>query len=114
MSRDFYYLNNYSKRGDMGISHKAFTTIVETATNNVTGAAVVNKRKKNVLFQMKNPVKVTFRKDGKLDILLDVSVKKGASVEKVCSDIQNNVADALMMMCETIPFNIRIKVSSII
>ncbi len=114
MSRDYYYLNNYNSRGKMGISHEAFTTIVETATNNVVGASVNNKRKKTTLFQMKNPVKVTFRKDGKLDILIDVSIKKGIAVDLVCSNIQNSVADALMMMCETIPFNIRIKVSSII
>ncbi len=98
----------------MGISRDAFTTIVETATKNVSGASLNNKKKKTTIFQMKNPVKVAFRKDGKVDILIDVSIKKGISVDNVCSDIQNNVADALMMMCETIPFSIRFKISSII
>lgn len=112
MSRDYYYLNNYSPYGSMGISHRAFITIVETATNHVAGASV-NNRKKVAIFQMANPVKVYFRKDGKVDINLDVSVKKGESVNEVCSNIQDSIADSLLMMCETVPFNINIKVSSI-
>lgn len=113
MSRDFYFLNNYSPYGSVGISHRAFITIAEIATNHVVGAAVISK-KKNILFQMTNPVKVYFRKDGKVDIQLDVSIKKGASVKDVCLNIQNSVADSIMMMCETVPFNVHIKVSSII
>ncbi len=111
MNRDYYYLNNYSPYGLMGISHRAFMTIVETATNNVVGASVKNRRKV-AIFQMANPVKVYFRKDGKVDINLDVSIKKGESVNTVCNNIQNSVADSLLMMCETVPFNINIKVSS--
>lgn len=113
MARDFYLLNNYSPYGNVGISHRAFTTIAETATNHVVGAAVTSK-KKNSIFQMTRPVRVMFRKDGKVDIQLDVSIKKGESVKDVCLNIQNSVADAVMMMCETVPFNVHIKVSSII
>lgn len=113
MAREFYLLNNYSPYGNVGISHHAFIRLAEIATNNVTGAAVANK-KKNFIFQMTNPVKVYFRKDGKVDIQLDVSIKKGESVKDVCLNIQNSVADAIMMMCETVPFNVHIKVSSII
>lgn len=113
MSRNYYLLNNYSPYGKIGISHRAFTRIAEIATNHVAGAAITSK-KKAAIFQMTNPVKVYFRKDGKVDIQLDVSIKKGESVKNVCLDIQNNVADAIVMMCEAVPFNVHIKVSSII
>ncbi len=96
----------------MGISHRAFITIVETATNHVSGASVFKSRK-NAIFKMTNPVKVFFRKDGRIDINLDVSIKKGESVGEVCTNIQNSVADALLMMCETVPFRVHIKVSSL-
>lgn len=112
MSRDYYLLNNFSPYGTMGISHRAFITIVETATNHVSGASV-SKSRKTAIFKMANPVKVYFRKDGRIDINLDVSVKKGESVGQICNNIQNSVADALLMMCETVPFNVHIKVSSI-
>lgn len=121
MSRDYYFLNNFSPYGTMGISHRAFITIVETATNHVSGASVFKSRK-NAIFKMTNPVKVFFRKDGRIDINLDVSIKKGESVGEVCTNIQigevctniqNSVADALLMMCETVPFRVHIKVSSL-
>lgn len=112
MSRDYYLLNTFSPYGTMGISHRAFTTIVETATNHVSGASVFKGRKASV-FKMTNPVKVFFRKDGRIDINLDVSVKKGESVGEICTNIQNSVADALFMMCEAVPFSVHIKVSSL-
>lgn len=71
------------------------------------------KAAKASVFKMTNPVKVFFRKDGRIDINLDVSVKKGESVGEICTNIQNSVADALFMMCEAVPFSVHIKVSSL-
>ncbi len=114
MSRDYYYLNNYSNYGIVGISRKSFTRIAELATNHVAGATVRRKGKKAIsLFQMANPVQVAFRKDGKVDISVDVTIKKGVSVTEVCADIQNSVADSILMMCETVPFTVQVKVSAI-
>ncbi|MDD5885110.1 MAG: Asp23/Gls24 family envelope stress response protein [Erysipelotrichaceae bacterium] len=112
MASEYYYLNHYSNRGKMGIARKAFTQIATIATNQVQNASVASRNKK-FLFHLDRPVSVVFRKDGKVEIKLDVSIKRGVPVKDVCADIQNHVADAILMMCETVPFSIEIKVSAL-
>lgn len=111
MKRDYYCLNNYAQNGMMGISRRSFETIATMAANEVKGASV--KMRKSRFFTLEHPVKASFRKDGKVDLNLDVSLAKGSSVKDVCLEIQEAVASAVTMMCETIPFTIQIKVLSI-
>ena len=111
MAQDYISVNNYSRLGRMGISRRAFETIAEKATNEVKFANVANKSSHR--FSLRGPVIVSFRKDGRVDIDIDVSIAEGAKVQEVCLEIQHNVANAIQMMCETVPFNIQVKVISI-
>ncbi|MCH3908779.1 MAG: Asp23/Gls24 family envelope stress response protein [Bacilli bacterium] len=111
MKRDYYYLHNYQSKGAIGISRHAFETIATIAANQVKGASVSTK--KGRLFNLEHPVKASFRKDGKVDFNLDVNIKSGANVKDVCLQIQEGVASAITMMCETVPFGIEIKVVSV-
>lgn len=111
MKRDYYYLHNYQNKGEIGISRHAFETIANIATNEVTDASV--SQRKNRLFNLEHPVKASFRKDGRVDLFLDVNIRSGANVKDVCLEIQEGVASAITMMCETVPFGIQIKVVSV-
>jgi uncharacterized alkaline shock family protein YloU len=44
---------------------------------------------------------------------MDVTIQKGESVKDICLQIQEGVASAITMMCETVPFSIEIKVISV-
>jgi uncharacterized alkaline shock family protein YloU len=111
MKRDYYYLNNYQSKGAIGISRHAFETIATVAANQVEGASVRSKRSR--LFNLEHPVKAFFRHDGKVDLNLDVAIASGTNVKEVCVQIQERVASAISIMCETVPFAIEIKVVSV-
>ena len=111
MKRDYYYLNNYTNGGEMGISRHAFESIATMAANEVEGATV--SKRKTRLFDLEHPVKASFRKGGKVELQLDVTIQKGESVKDICLQIQEGVASAITMMCETVPFSIEIKVISV-
>lgn len=111
MKRDYYYLNNYKGGGEMGISRRAFESIATVAANEVVGATV--SKRKTRLFSLEHPVKSSFRKDGKVDLNIDVTIAKSANVKDVCLQIQEGVASAITMMCETVPFGIEVKVISV-
>jgi len=97
--------------GAMGISRRAFETIATLATNEIKGATV--NKKKSHLFSLEHPVSASFRKDGKVDLNIDVNIAKGADVKEVCLQIQEGVANSITMMCETVPFGVEIKVISV-
>ena len=111
MGNDYLKLNNYQSCGTIGISQKAFETIASIACNQVAGASV--KRKNSRLFFLDQPVTASLRKDGKVQIHLDVVLAKGEEVQKVCSTIQEEVAEAISSMCEAVPFRIEIKVVAV-
>jgi uncharacterized alkaline shock family protein YloU len=111
MKRDYYYLNNYTNGGEMGISRHAFESIATVAANEVEGASV--SKRKTRLFDLEHPVKASFRKDGKVELQLDVTLQKNAAIKDICLQIQEGVASAITMMCETVPFSIEIKVVSV-
>lgn len=112
MSRDYYYLKNYNRNGEMAISRLAFAKLAESAANSVNGVSVNTKKKKSV-FDLDKPIKIVFRKDGKVEITVDVSIAHGQDVRRVCESIQQKVADSISLMCETVPFSVEVKVSSI-
>lgn len=111
MNRDYYYLNNYSGAGLMGISRRAFESIATTAANEVEHAKVAHRNSR--LFQLSHPVKASFRKNGKVELNIDVSISKGAEVHAVSLAIQEAVASAISMMCETVPIAVEIKVVTV-
>lgn len=111
MKRDYYCLNTYAGNGTMGISRRAFETIANVAANEVEGATVTSRKMR--LFNIEHPVQASFRKDGKVELHIDVAIAKNASVKDVCLNIQEGVASAITMMCETVPFSIEVKVIAV-
>lgn len=108
MSSSYYYLNSYQKRGKMGISRKAFEDIATLAASGLQGVSV-NKRS-NSFFNLTSPVRAIFRKDGRVEVQIEVSLKKDSPVHDICLKIQEAIASAISMMVETVPVSIAVHV----
>jgi uncharacterized alkaline shock family protein YloU len=111
---DYSYINNYTKNGSLAISRRVFETIAVIATNKINGAEVSKANKNSKDFNLYNPISVNIEKDGKVNIKIEVSLKKGTDVHKICMQIQERIAQHMELMCEIVPFNIITKVVSII
>lgn len=111
---DYSYINNYTKNGSLAISRRVFETIAVIATNKINGAEVSKVNKNSKDFNLYNPISVNIEKDGKVNIKIEVSLKKGTDVHKICMQIQERIAQHMELMCEIVPFNIITKVVSII
>ncbi|MBR5990570.1 MAG: hypothetical protein IK034_01880 [Bacilli bacterium] len=113
---DFYYLNNYQQAGKMGISRKAFENIVTIASNNLHHVKINNygealTRLGNIISAVR-PVKAFFKKDGRVDFMLDVVVGDNVTaIADLCTSIQEEVSNSVSMMCETVPDSVEIRVS---
>ncbi len=112
MSNNYLVLNNYSKSGEIRLSRKLFESIAEEAVSEVE-MAKTSARKNKGLFKTQGPAKVAFRKDGKVDISLDVSISREAPAQEICLKIQEQVANSIQMMCETVPFSIKVRIVSL-
>lgn len=108
---DYVYIENYNNYGAMGISRRVFENIASAATNRVKGASVSHN--KGRLFTLHRPIQIILRNNGLVDIRIDVIIKIGVNVDEVCLKIQEEVANALLLMTEMIPFNIGVKVVAI-
>ena len=101
---DYIYINKYEKGGDLAISRKV---VVRLAT-----AAIGHTSLKNSI-NLKEPVRVIFKKDGKVIVNLKVTVKRGVKPQTVCEELQKEIKHALEVYVESIPFEIEISVVEI-
>lgn len=111
---DYVYIKNSSSDGDLAISRRVFEELATEAVDKVIGASVTTLKSKNkILVKLYHPVKVTFHKNGQVEIKISITIKKGINANKVCLDIQEEVANSLLVYTESVPFDIQIKIASI-
>ena len=121
--RDYISINNYSGRGKIGISRGAIGAIAIAALKEVPGATVYlptpkpvksKKAKKPDAVDPSEAAKVVFSKDGKAVVKMEVSLARGVNVQNAAIQIQETVAMAVKMMCDTVPFDVQVKVMRIV
>ena len=98
---DYIYINQYDKGGDLAISRKVFARLAEAAVGHTSLKSSV---------KVKQPVKVVFKKDGRVEIGVKVSIKKGVKLTEACSELQKEIAHALEVYTESVPFEVNISV----
>ncbi len=103
---EYVYIQNYNKKGVMGISYLVFDQIAQIATNEVAGATVQEKKNRYSLFK---PVKCTIR-NGEVSVKIIVKISPDSDSDEVKKEIQTNVETSLTQMTELIPFNIIVEV----
>ncbi len=110
---EFVFIENYHKAGKLGINRKCFEKICSVVTNKIFGVSTKEEKKNsNPMFTFDKPVRCDVI-NNKLNILIQVIIRQGVNVDEICTLIQQEVADALTTMVETIPFSIKIKVAGI-
>ena len=111
---DYVYLDDYSKKGELGISYRVFDQLVTSALLNVKGITKSQKQiKKNQFIRLNRPVQTYIRRDI-VHILIYIDVAKGRDIHEVVEDIQREVHNSLLLTTEQVPVNIEVKVESII
>lgn len=101
---DYININQYGRGGELGISRKVFARLAEAAVGQTSLKGSV---------KVKQPVKVVFKKDGRVEVGVRVSIKRGAKLTEVCSELQKEIAHALEVYVESIPFEVDISVDEI-
>lgn len=111
---DYVYIKNTSNKGELAISRHVFEALATEAVDRVIGAKVaVSKSKSKRIAKLFNPVKVVFHSNGQVEITISITLSKGANVNKVCLNLQEEVGQSLLAYTESVPFEIKIKVASI-
>ncbi len=110
----YVYLDNYSKKGKLGISSRVFDELVTAALLNIKGIAKSQKFMKKMQFiKLNRPVQTYINKDV-VHVLIYIDVAKGKNIHEVVSNIQEEVHNSLVMATEQVPVNIQVNVESII
>lgn len=125
--RDYVSINNYSGLGEIAMSRGAIAAIASIAVKEVKGATMfvrkgTHKKKKGgradtslgVLFSLPSEAQVVFTKSGRVQIKMDVSLSHGQNVAEVCEKIQESVATSVSLMCDMVPFDVQVRVLSIV
>lgn len=108
MSSNYYYLSNPGRNGQIGISRKAFEDIATSAANSLHGVSVEGRS--GAFIKLTSPVRAVFHRDGKVEINISVSLRRGTDVHATCLKIQEAIAGAISMMTEAVPFSISVHV----
>ncbi|MCQ2792313.1 MAG: Asp23/Gls24 family envelope stress response protein [Bacilli bacterium] len=107
-----YYIVKNSNLGEMAISHRVFETIAINSVRQVKGAKIYKGDAKSRRY-LYRPVTCEMKKHGKIEINVDVSLKKGVDVKSTCQKIKEEIINNLLLAVETVSVNVLINVANI-
>ena len=101
---DYIYINKSSRGGELGISRQVFARLASSAVSHTPHKGSV---------KVTEPVKVVFKRDGRVKVGVKVAIKKGLKPAEICEELQKEIAHALEVYVESVPFEIEISVDEI-
>ena len=111
---DYVYIDNYSNKGKVAISLNVFDALVTNALSNVSGISMSSAHmKRNQKIRLNRPVQTTIIR-GIVHVWVAVDVSKGTNLQEVTSAIQEEITNAFLIATEQVPFDVQVKVISII
>jgi len=111
---EYIYIDDMSNRGTLAINYRVFDSLVNEALSRVKGIAKSSKLlKKNQKFRLNRPVRTSIHR-GIVHVLVTVDVNKGTDIQKVISEIQEEVNNTLLLTAETVPFDVQVRVETIL
>ena len=111
---DYIYIDNYAKKGKIAIAQSVFDSLAATALSNVPGISLSSAHiKKDQKIRLNRPVQTSIR-HGIVHVWVAVDVVKGTNLQVVTRDIQEEIANVFLMATEQVPFDVQVKVISII
>lgn len=117
MAKSYIKINNYSNNGNLFIASKVFKDIAIDKVKNTKGVYIgneeVSKKGKNHDYDFDKNIICTY-KDGYAELYININVKKGVDVNKLCINLQKEISDEISVLLEQVPVKIKIKVGDII
>lgn len=111
----YVYLEKIGNRGKMGISSQVFNVLVENSIHRVEGCSPSNKRlPASYKFRLRKHAVRTIIHRGIVHVLVFVDVKKGAKIQEVTRNIEDEINTTLLTATETVPFDVQIRVETIV
>ena len=111
---DYIYIENFSKKGKIAMSQSVFDSLVMNALSNVSGISLSSAHmKKNQNIRLNRPVQTTISR-GIVHVWVAVDVAKGSNLQDVTKAIQDEIANVFLISTEQVPFDVQVKVISII
>ena len=111
---DYIYIDNYAKKGKIAISQSVFDSLAASALSYVKGISLSSAHmKKDQKIRLNRPVQTSIR-HGIVHVWVAVDVVKGTNLQVVTRDIQEEIANVFLMATEQVPFDVQVKVISII
>lgn len=103
---DYLSINEYSKNGgELAISEVVFERIALDAANRV-----VKKHSQNDDLRISSPIKISLKKEGQVTIKVSISIRKGVKLTSISYEIQKEIARALDVYVESVPFGIDVSI----
>lgn len=102
-------INEHGVSGDLLISSNVFQAITDEAVSRVLGSSQSESKK----IKRSSDTKISFMKDGKVNIEVPVTIKKGTKPDDLCVKLQEEIAHDLAIYTESIPFEIEISITDI-
>lgn len=110
---NYVFIQNYSKKGKIGISLGVFDALVMDSLAKVKGIDVsLQESKKNKKIKLHKPITTSLLR-GILHVSVLIDVAKGENIQNVCNAIQEEITNTLLACTEQIPFDVQIKVMSL-
>lgn len=110
---EYLYIENYSKKGKIGISLSAFDYLVSSALNNIPGINESKKQlKKNQKIKLNRPIQTSISR-GILHIAVYIDAEKGSDLQKVTKRIHEEIETKILTVTEQVPFDVQVKVVSL-
>lgn len=111
---NYVYIDSTINRGKMAISANVFDQLVSNALSRVNNISMSQKQmKKNQSIRLNRPIQTKISREI-VHVWVSIDIKKGTDIHEAQKAVQDEVMRTLMASAETIPFDVQVKVESII
>ena len=111
---NFIYIDNYTKTGKMAISLRVFEEIITKALASIPDVSLsTNSMKKKQIIKLHKPVQTTIKK-GIVHTSVYVDIKKTITPHHACEIIQHEITRSFLAVTDQVPFDVQVKVESIL
>ena len=111
---EYIYIDDFAKKGKIGIFSRVFDRIVTNTIENLPGVSLSSElKKRNQKFRLNRPVR-TYILRGNAHIYITIDIKKPSDIHTLTRFIQDEVSSNLLEVTDQVPFDIQVKVQSIL
>lgn len=110
---EYIYIEDYLKKGNLGISKNVFYFLAKQTINRIPGISPSKKYSKKDIFRLNKPLEISI-KHGIVHVSVQVDVVKGTNIQEISKIISDEINNVFLISTEHVPFDVQVKVISII